>query len=142
MAIELLDNELDYQLQDSIKLISELEEQLAERFKTCSEYQSELQNLKLDEILSSKSAYLKQPHHNGNYVYSSFQLIEVKFASIGSANQFKLTLDQLGNRTECISKGGILWWASDEHIYFIVSRAYFMTYKYPELKSVIDKAVN
>ena len=141
-AIKLLNDKLDYKLQDSIKQTPSLEEQLSKRFKTCSKYQSELSNLNLNEIISSKHSYLKQQNHDDNYTYSSFQFIEVKFSSIKSANEFKLILDQLGNRTDCISKGGILWWTNGMYMYFIVSHAYFMTYKYPELKSVIDKAID
>ena len=141
-AIELLEVELDYELQDSIQITSEFEHQLAERLKTCSKYQKEPSRLDYQDILSSKSAFLKQPFHDGNYIYSSFQLIEIEFRDSEFANQFKLALDQIGNRTECISKGGVLWWTIEKRIYFIISRAYFMTYKYPELKSVIDKAIN
>ena len=141
-AIELLEIELDYELQDSIKTISEFDEQLARRFEICSKYQTELSQLNLNDVLKSRSAFLKQPYHNGNYTYSSFFLIETKFKSSNFANQFKLTLDQLGHRTECISKGGIMWWVVEDRLYFILSRAYFMTYKYAELKSVIDKAIN
>ena len=142
VALATLKSELEYNLEnDSIIVSYELDTPLSSRFETCSKYYTELSSLKFESISKIKSAFLKQSFHDKNYIYASFQFIELEFADLYESEEFQLILDSVSRSKECISKGGITWWRVRDRIYLIVSRAYHMTYKYSELRKVIDEVI-
>ena len=86
-----------------------------------------------------KRTNLKSTKHV-NYTYDYLTFMEYTFTDNCEAELFTQLLKCKSNYlTECISKGGIEYWLDQDKIYFIITGAYYMTFKYPEILKVIKK---
>ncbi|GEM_PF-4854031 len=138
-AITALEKELDYHIQDEgIQEANQPSDWIIKQFGKCKNDLKAIARLDFDGIIKTKSAYLKKAEHK-DHVYPSFTFKEWTFKNEATSSIFLAVLQENAKMDlqECVNKGGITWWQVDNKLYFIMSSAYFMTFRYDKLRNTI-----
>lgn len=121
-------------------------EQLVVRFKECSNnhalYDLPECEANFDLIRGVKNTFIKAEKPFEGQLYLKAYIQEWEFKDLSTAKDFETAFNKCRIHSECVNKGGIIWWRVQNRIYTIETPAYRYSFEFDKIKEVMNRKLN